>query len=151
MAVVLANVSFGALVFGPIGWGLMLSVFVAEWVLLTWLTTRRLFNRDSLRASIVSNSVSGIIGIAWSTLHNGGWWLVLWIPWVSGNELEGSDPWGFFAYFIVACFVSIGVECVVNLWILGKHGRELVIYATIVANLVSSVGLGLCIFLLGAS
>ena len=82
----LLNVSFGLYAFLPQGWLFMAFVILAEAILMSLYLTRKIFNGLVYTSAVVSNVVSGLFGIIVSMALNGGWWLVVWFPWVSWSS-----------------------------------------------------------------
>jgi len=135
----LANVSFGILAFTPIGLGLMLAVIAIEAVLLhrfggTTATTRRLF-----LVSAVANGVSGAVGFAVSIWLNGGWWLVVWVPWVTANEAVRTQWPELTAYMAVAFFASIVIETAIVKLMLPRVGLGRVAAVVAASNIATSL------------
>mgnify|MGYP001128833799 CR=1 FL=1 len=138
----LLNVPFGIVIFHHLGWIYILYVLVLECVLTAkYLNGKYQFDRRISASVIVGNIVSGIVGIIASILATGGWWLVLWIPLVSGNEISAGDPmaWlGLTLYYLIAFIISVALESLVNLGILhGHYTNRMIVRSTIKANVVS--------------
>jgi hypothetical protein len=135
----LANVSFGILAFHPIGWGLMLAVIGIEAVMLrrfsgATATTPRLF-----LVSAVANGVSGAVGFAVSLWLSGGWWLVVWVPWVTANEAVRSQWPQLAAYMAVAFALSVVIETAVTKAMLPRVSFSRVAAVVAATNLVTSL------------
>ena len=79
------NVSFGIYAFLPQGWIFMIAIILIECLGFSKLMTSKWKENKIYLTMIISNLVSGTIGIIGSMLVNGGWWLVVWFPWVSSN------------------------------------------------------------------
>ena len=77
------NVSFGIYAFLPMGWLFMAFVILGEGFLMSWYLIRKKFDKKIYLTETVSNIVSGAVGIITTLALNGGWWLVVWFPWVS--------------------------------------------------------------------
>ena len=82
------NVSFGLFAFLPEGWLFMAFVITMEAFIMSFFLSRKKFEKRISIAATTSNIISGIIGIMASLLLNGGWWLVVWFPWVSSHEVN---------------------------------------------------------------
>ena len=137
----LANVSFGILAFHPIGWALMLAVIGVEAVML-----RRFCNADATTprlflVSAVANGVSGAVGFAVSLWLNGGWWLVVWVPWVTANEAVRSQWPQLAAYMAIAYALSVVIETVVARAMLPSVSLTRVAAVVAATNLVTSLSL----------
>ena len=81
------NVSFGIYAFLPQGWIFMIAIILIECLGFSKLMISKWKETKIYSTMIISNLVSGIIGIIVSMILNGGWWLVVWFPWVGGNEV----------------------------------------------------------------
>lgn len=136
---ILLNVSFGIYVAHPLGWIFMILIILIECLALSYLLTSKWTDKKIYIAVFVSNTVSGILGIIGSIILTGGWWLVVWFPWVSDNEVEGNEGLKALAIFYMVAFVlTILIEWAVNLLILQKSFRaESVVTNTILINLLS--------------
>src|SRR5688500_8170016 len=95
----LANVSFGIFAFHPLGWMLMLAVIGMEAVSMRRFLGSHPTKRNHFFVSLIANAVSGIMGFAISLAINGGWWLVIWVPWVTSNEAS-REQWPELATFM---------------------------------------------------
>ena len=84
---------------------------------------------------------SGIIGIATTMILNGGWFLVVWFPWVSSHEInisKSENLKGLIIFYIVAFVLSILIELLVNWLLLRKrHKTKRIIISTLIANIAS--------------
>ncbi|WP_069998185.1 hypothetical protein [Cellulosilyticum sp. I15G10I2] len=135
----LYNVSFGILLFMPPGWVVIFFVLVLESFLMSQFLTKERFNKSIMITTVISNIVSGIIGVFLSVTHNGGWWLVWWFPWVSSNEIRFEDINSFVIYFIIAIFLSIVIELGSNMIILHrKYSAKQIAIGTFLANITSN-------------
>ena len=71
----------------------------------------------------------------------GGWWLVVWFPWVSSHEVDFSIPnelTGFIIYYIVAFVLSVVIELLINYSMLGKiYPAKKIFRTTLLVNLAS--------------
>ena len=88
----LLNVSFGIFAFLPMGWLFMAFIIVGEAFLMSKYLIQRKFNKRIWGSAAISNIVSGVIGIIITMILNGGWWLVVWFPWVSSHEVNIHNP-----------------------------------------------------------
>ena len=85
--------------------------------------------------------VSGIAGIV-TTLHlNGGWWLVMWFPWVTSHEVnvrEHKELFWLIIYYVVAFILSLLIEWGINHLCLRKRYESQAIFrGTLRANIVT--------------
>ena len=120
------NVSFGIFAFMPHGWLFMLFIIALECALCYVFLPKRDKNAPSpnKRAIVTSNVVSGVFGIWLSMLHNGGWWLVVWFPWVSDYEVKFTNMnqiMYFVIYYLIAFVLSVVIEFGVNYLFLKKY------------------------------
>ncbi len=76
------NVSFGIYAFLPMGWLFMALIILGEAFLMSRYLVRKGFDKRIYLSAAVANAISGAVGIAISMALNGGWWLVVWFPWV---------------------------------------------------------------------
>lgn len=137
----LINVSFGIYAFMPLGWLFMAFIILFECFIITrmllpkW-TDKRIFIFTSL-----TNLISGIIGIAISMILNGGWYLVVWFPWVSNNEIDLSQHdqlQPLIVYYLAAFFLTLLIEISTNSIFLGKYfSIKKIIATTLLANILS--------------
>lgn len=135
------NVSFGIFAFLPPGWIFMASVVLLEALIISIILTKKKTNKRIYLTSLLSNGVSGLIGIVSSLLINGGWILVVWLPWVSSHEININNKEELIClicYYIVALILSIGIETFINLLLLKKkYDRKRIVMASIYANAAS--------------
>ena len=127
--------------FMPQGWMFMLLAVVVEASIMSLRLAGKKFYTPTYVAAFLSNIVSGAVGIAASMMLNGGWWLVVWFPWVSSHEVDGSDPLAMLslvAYFLVALIVTLLIEGLLNILLL-KHlyGKKAIVKATLLANAIT--------------
>ena len=80
------DVSFGIFALMPLGWLFMVFVIGIECVVLTKFLKHQWFNKRIYGVATLTNIISGITGIIISIKINGGWWLVVWFPWVRENK-----------------------------------------------------------------
>ena len=134
----LLNVSFGITAFLPMGWLFMAFVIVGEAFLMSQYLIRQKFNKRIWCSATISNIVSGVIGIITTMILNGGWWLVVWFPWVSSHEVNIQNTnqlLGLIIYYFVAMILSVLIELLVNHLILRKkYPFKNTLNATLIAN-----------------
>ena len=134
----LLDVSFGLFVFLPPGWLFMAFVILAEALIMSKYLSKKFYNRPIYGTALISNLISGLIGIIASILINGGWWLIVWFPWVSSHEVNVHNPtilmW-FIIYYLVALILSVAIEATINHFRLRKQfsGKK-IFKATLWAN-----------------
>lgn len=138
---ILLNVSFGIFAFMPLGWLFMAFVILFEGLLITKLLLPNWFNGKIYRITAWTNIISGIIGIALSMFLNGDWYLVVWFPWVSSNEInltrEGSLQF-LIIYYAFAFVLTLIIEALTNILFLRKRfPAKKILAATVVANICS--------------
>ena len=134
----LLNVSFGIYAFLPMGWLFMAFIIVAEAFLMSKYLIQQNFNKRIWGSAAISNIISGIVGIIITMMLNGGWWLVVWFPWVSSHEVNvhnSNHLWGLIIYYLVAMILSVLIELLVNHLILRKeYSFKKTLNATLIAN-----------------
>ncbi|CEN50322.1 hypothetical protein ACILD6_08005 [Capnocytophaga canimorsus] len=111
------NVSFGIFVFMPLGWLFMLIIILLETFFFSKKLKDQWFNLIVFWKILVTNIISGIIGILISLKLNGGWWLVVWFPWVSKNEVSLSNPQAIewlAIYYLCAFILTLTLEFLTN-------------------------------------
>ncbi len=135
------NVSFGIYAFLPMGWLFMAFIILGEAFLMSRHLVGKGFDKRIYLSATVANVVSGAIGIAASMALNGGWWLVVWFPWVSSHEVNIYYPQAALAlvvYYVVALILSVLIELLVNHLMLRKrYPFRKIMRATLVANAAS--------------
>ena len=135
------NVSFGIYAFLPMGWLFMAFIILGEAFLMSRCLVGKGFDKRIYLSATVANVVSGAVGIAASLALNGGWWLVVWFPWVSSHEVDVHYPQAVFAlvvYYLVALILSVLIEILLNhlmLWKRFPFGKTF--RATMIANAAS--------------
>ena len=120
------------------GWLFMAFVILGEAFLMCKYLIQKKFNKRIYISAAVSNIVSGAIGIIASLALNGGWWLVVWFPWVSSHEVDVHDTtqlWFLIIYYFVALILSIFIEVFVNNLFLRKQYKfKKILNASLIAN-----------------
>ena len=153
----LLNVSFGIFAFLPQGWLFMLIVMLVESLIMSKYLSGKFLKGSIYLATFLSNIVSGIVGIIASLMITGGWWLVVWFPWVSSHEVNVHNTMaliGFIAYYLVAMLLSVLIEGALNYGLLQKKfGKKKTIKATLWANAVTYLigAIILCALIFGTS
>ena len=137
------NVSFGILAFLPMGWLFMAFIILGEAFLMSLYLIRKPLNKKISLSATVANAVSGAVGIITSLELNGGWWLVVWFPWVSDNEVDIHNQEELLAlvlYYVIALILSVLIELLVNHLMLRKlYPFRKTLIATLIANAFSYV------------
>lgn len=124
MIPIFANVSFGIYAFMPLGWAFMVTIIAIETVILSFVLDRAWWNGEIAKVVFLANSLSGIVGFGISFLLNGGWWLVIWMPWVSGHEVDlYYHLLPISIYYIVAFGLSVIIEGATELFFL-RHSFQ---------------------------
>lgn len=135
------NVSFGIFAFTPMGWAFMAFVILCEALLLTKYLARKNYNKRLYMTVLLSNTASGIVGIITTLQLNGGWWLVVWFPWVCSHEVDVRNPnelIDLIIYYIIAFILSILIELGINYLCLKKeYATKSILKGTICTNLVT--------------
>jgi hypothetical protein len=137
------NVSFGIYAFLPMGWLFMAFVILGEGFLMSWYLTGKKFEKKTYQTAALSNIVSGAVGIITTLELNGGWWLVVWFPWVSKHEVDIHDPqslWTLVLFYFAALILSVLIELLINHLMLQKRFPfKKTLHATLIANAFSYV------------
>ena len=137
------NVSFGIYAFLPMGWLFMAFVILGEGFLMSWHLIRKKFDKKIYLTAALSNIVSGAVGIITSLALNGGWWLVVWFPWVSKHEVDIRDPQSLLVlvlFYVAALILSVLIELLVNHLMLQKqYPFKKTLHATLIANAFSYI------------
>ena len=125
------------------GWLFMAFVMLSEGFLMSWRLIRKKFNKRIYLTAALSNIVSGAVGIITSLALNGGWWLVVWFPWVSKHEVDIRDPQSLLVlvlFYVVALILSVLIELLVNHLMLQKrYPFKKTLHATLIANAFSYI------------
>ena len=140
---IILNVSFGIFAFLPQGWLFMAFVILFESLLMSKILNKTYFDKRIYGVTTATNIISGIIGILASLKLNGGWWLVVWFPWVSNNEVDVTNNESMkWLYILYACAFALTLifEILTNWILLRKHykAKEL-ITTTILVNFLSYI------------
>ena len=121
----------------------MAFVILGEGFLMSWYLIRKRFNKRIYLTAALSNIVSGAVGIISSLALNGGWWLVVWFPWVSKHEVDIRDPQSLLVlvlFYIAALILSVLIELLVNHLMLRKrYPFKKTLHATLIANAFSYI------------
>ncbi len=135
------NVSFGIFAFMPQGWIFMAFVILCECALTSKLLTGNWKNQKIFLSISGTNIISGLIGIFASMKLNGGWYLVVWFPWISNNEVNiqnRQEVNGMMMYYLTAFIVSLIVESISNYFFLRKQfATRQIIKTTVIANTIT--------------
>lgn len=135
------NVSFGIFAFLPQGWVFMILIMLLESFVMSELLCKKVLNRRITGTVFLSNFVSGLAGIIITMTLNGGWYLVVWFPWVSSHEIDLSAPnalWGLSLFYLVAFVLSVLIEEAVNwLFLSETYTSKRILWVTLVANIAS--------------
>ena len=136
---IILNVSFGIYAFLPQGWIFMVAIILIECIGLSYFLTKKVKNKKIYNTVIISNTVSGLVGIIGSMILNGGWWLVVWLPWVSSNEVSSKNGLKtFMIYYVIAFLLTIIIEGIVNCLMLKKeYSRTQILKMTLLVNCLS--------------
>ena len=149
----LLNVSFGILILMPQGWMIMILIMMQESIITSELLCKRILEGRITATVVLANIISGLFGIIITLILNGGWWLVVWFPWVSSHEIDFSLPnalTGFIIYYIVAFVLSVFIELLINYSMLGKiYPAKKIFRTTLLANLASYLFGSIIIYSLG--
>ena len=137
------NVSFGIYAFLPMGWLFMAFVILGEGFLMSWYLIRIKFDKKIYLTAALSNIVSGAVGIITTLALNGGWWLVVWFPWVSKHEVDVRDPQSLrtlVLFYAAALILTVLIELLVNHLMLQKqYPFKKTLHATLIANAFSYI------------
>ncbi|MBR0299416.1 MAG: hypothetical protein IJQ93_03740 [Bacteroidales bacterium] len=137
------NVSFGIYAFLPMGWLFMAFIILSEAFLMSRYLVRKKFDKKIYLSATVSNIVSGALGIMTTMALNGGWWLVVWFPWVSSHEVDihsRQEALALALYYLVALILSVLIELLANHLLLRKqYSFKKTLQATLIANAFSYI------------
>lgn len=99
----------------------MAFVVLIECIIITRLLLSKLVDKKVYGATILTNVISGVTGIIISMILNGGWYLVVWFPWVSSNEINLSTSGaleGLIYYYAAAFILTLIIETIANVLLL---------------------------------
>jgi hypothetical protein len=138
---ILLDVSFGIFAFMPQGWLFMAFVIICECLVVSKFLIKQWYNRKIYLSVAGTNVISGLLGIITSLKLNGGWYLVVWFPWVSSNEIDihkrGALKW-LAIYYVITFILSLIVEIATNILFLSKeYPKNKIVNATIWANIIT--------------
>ena len=135
------NVSFGIFAFLPQGWIFMAFVILIECIIISRILNQTWFNKKIYGITSLTNVISGLIGIIISMILNGGWYLVVWFPWVSSNEITLSNKEslnGLVIFYLCAFVLTIILESLTNwLFLRKKYKTKRILITTLIANAIS--------------
>lgn len=135
------DVSFGIFAFLPQGWIFMAFVIFCECYLISKLLAAKWINKRIYWVVASSNIASGLLGIITSMILNGGWYLVVWFPWVSYHEIDIHNKEALSAliiFYLIAFAISVIMETIINLLFLKRHFLiKKIIWITSIANIVT--------------
>ena len=136
---IILNVSFGILAFMPQGWIFMLLIILIECVALSFLLKKKWRNRLIYKTVVFFYIISGFVGGLISMLLNGGWWLVIWLPWVSDNEVNiETGLRGLIIYYLAAFVLTIIIETLFNIFMFRKsYPKKRIIVSTLIINVLT--------------
>ncbi|MBR5118373.1 MAG: hypothetical protein IK100_06990 [Muribaculaceae bacterium] len=125
----------------PQGWLFMLLIILLEACVMSRVLLKKWLESGVFVSALVANAVSGIVGFVISMILTGGWWLVIWFPWVSSHEVNVHNPkaiLGLVIYYFVALILSVLIEWGLNHLILRKKfTKRKILMATLLANATS--------------
>jgi len=108
---------------------------MTRWLLPVW------YNRRIYGVTTLTNIISGLTGITISMILNGGWYLVVWLPWVSNNEIDLTKKGALLSliiFYLLAFVLTLIIEIITNiLFLRNRYAKRKIIEATIVANVIS--------------
>lgn len=132
------NVSFGIFALLPQGWIFMTIIILLECVILSYLTTKFRYDKLIYSTIFISNFLSGLVGFGISILLNGGWWLVVWFPWVSNHEVGENAFNELMIYYGCAFVLTLLIEGLINYLFLRKtYPSSKILYYTLLINIIS--------------
>jgi hypothetical protein len=140
---IILNVSFGIFAFLPQGWLFMAFVILFESLLFSRILNKTYFDVRIYGVITATNVISGVIGILASLKLNGGWWLVVWFPWVSNNEVNTNNSESMkWLYVLYACafILTLLIEILTN-WIFLRNFYKIkkIIIVTLLVNILSYI------------
>jgi hypothetical protein len=112
-----------------------------ECLILTKIFNQSWFNKKIYGITTFTNVISGIVGIVISMILNGGWYLVVWFPWVSRNEITLSNKEslsGLIIFYLIAFILTIIIETITNwLFLRKQYKTKQILITTLTANIIS--------------
>lgn len=121
----------------------MAFVIMIECLSISKFLSNRWKNWKLYRTVTLSNLISGVVGIIGSMILNGGWWLVVWFPWVSDHEIDVDNNENLkelIIFYLVAFILSVIIETVINCLLLKNHySMRKIISSTLIVNIISYV------------
>ena len=155
MTDLLLNVSFGIFAFLPQGWLFMILIMLLESFVMSELLCKSKMNARITAVVFFSNFVSGLFGIITTMILNGGWWLVVWFPWVSSHEVDLSTPNALLVliiFYLIAFVLSVLIEELINYSMLSKkYPARKILWTTLLANVASYLLGSIALYTLGFS
>lgn len=119
----------------------MAFVILCEAFILSKYLIHKRYDKKIYLTELLSNMVSGIAGIITTLYLNGGWWLVMWFPWVTSHEVnvqEHKEVLWLIIYYVVAFILSLLIEWGINHLCLRKQYESQAIFrGTLRANIVT--------------
>lgn len=135
----LLNISFGIYAFMPQGWLFMAFIILLECLIIARMLTPKWTGKRIYIWTTLANAISGVAGIVISMILNGGWYLVVWFPWVSSNEVDISHGLDhlqpLIIYYFAAFLLTLIIEVNLNVLFLHRlHTVKKIVLATFFAN-----------------
>lgn len=119
----------------------MMLIILLETFIMNWVLGKKWIEMSVFVSALAANGVSGIVGIIISMLLNGGWWLVVWFPWVTSHEVDVHEHKALISliiYYLAAMVISVLIEWGINHVILRKkYPARKIFKATLCANAAS--------------
>jgi len=111
----IGNVSFGIYALMPHGWAFMVAIILLEIAVTSRVLTGVWWKKEMAWPVTAANVASGALGFGASLFLNGGWWLVVWMPWVSPHEVNLETQITVISlYYLGAFVVSVATEAFVE-------------------------------------
>lgn len=121
----------------------MAFVIISECLIVSRILAKSWGNKRIYLAVGGANIASGLFGIIASMWMNGGWYLVVWFPWVSSNEvnINNSEARNALIFFYILSFIlSLVIETIINILLLRRnYPGKAITKATIIANIVTYI------------
>ncbi len=136
---VLLNVSFGIYAFLPQGWIFMITIILLECLGMSKLLNKTWYHKKIFKTAVFSNLISGVVGFIGSMILNGGWWLVVWFPWVSDYEVRGTEGMkSLIIFYGIAFILTLIIEGLVNYRMLKQdYQKKEILKTTLIVNVLS--------------